>query len=244
MSQDKLVIDDLVILGEAVPDEIKDGRKTVCAAGFSRTHGLIRLYPVPPNAHLKRWQVIEIPLERNAKDTRSESWKIQGSKDEWYNLADKIKVHDQLKRPDWVSLVNELNSKFGVSCVEELNEMNLSLGLIKPKSFEPKFKKRDTFDSTVQLGLFTDEPFKTVHNYDVQPRMTYRCSDCKTKEPHDQQILEWGVYEWLRRNPEKKDEVWKNLHIGESGYHTSFLVGNMAIHRTSFMIISIFRYKI
>lgn len=243
MSQERIVVDDLVILGEAVPDEISDGRKTVCTAGFSPKHGLIRIYPVPPNARLQRWQVIEIPLERNSRDTRTESWKIQGSKSEWESLPRKIITHEKLERSQWVNLIDRLHKEFGVGCIEDLNEQQLSLGMIMPKEFKPRFEERKTHDPSVQMTLIHQEPFKTVHNYEVQPRMTYRCSECRSQKPHDQQILEWGVYEWLRKNPEQRDGVWKNLHIGESGYHTSFLVGNMFLHRSAFMIISIFRYK-
>lgn len=244
MSEGTLVIDDLIVLGNAAPDEISDNRKTVCTAGYSPTHGMIRIYPVPPNASMHRWNIVEVPLERNLKDTRLESWKVQGSKSEWDRLANKIKVKRKLDREEWVALIDELHSKFGVGCVEELNEKRLSLGLIKPETFEPRFEKRDKHDPSAQMSLFAKEPFLTIHNYDIQPRITYRCSSCRAKNPHDQQVLEWGVYEWIRKNPDKKEQAWKNLHIGEPGYETSFLVGNMALHRTSFMIISIFRYKV
>lgn len=243
MSEDRLTIDDLVVLGNAVPDEISDSRKTVCVAGYSQEHGLIRIYPVPPNAPMKRWNIVEVSLERNPKDTRTESWKVQGSKAEWDKLASKIRLHGKLGRDQWVALLKNLHSRFGVGCVQELNELQLSLGLVIPKTFEPRFEKRDKHDPTAQLGLFQREPFLTIHNYDVQPRITYRCSDCKVSNPHDQQVLEWGIYEWIRQNPDKKEEVWKNLHIGEPNYETSFLVGNQAFHRNSFLIISIFRYK-
>lgn len=244
MPEDSRVIDDLIVLGNAAPDEISDNRKTVCTAGYSPTHGMIRIYPVPPNASMHRWNIVEVPLERNPKDTRLESWKVQGSKNEWDRLASKIKVKRKLDRDEWVALLDELYSKFGVGCVEELNEKKLSLGLIKPEKFEPRFERRERHDPSTQMSLFATEPFLTVHNYDIQPRVTYRCSSCRAKHAHDQQVLEWGVYEWIRKNPEKKEQVWENLHIGEPGYNTSFLVGNMALHRNSFMIISIFRYKV
>ena len=103
---------------------------------------------------------------------------------------------------------------------------------------------REEYEKTVQLELFSDKPFQTIHNYDIQPRIKYRCSECRAEDPHDQQILEWGVYEWIRKHPDNVEQVWKNLHLGESGYDTRFLVGNMARHRMSFMIISILRHKI
>ncbi len=241
---EKIKIDDLIVLGSAAPDEISDNRKTVCTAGYSPKYGLIRVYPVPPGTPMKRWDVVEIPLERNPQDTRNESWKIQGSKSEWDKLRFKITVHETLSRSKWIALLNDMHKKYGVECIQDLNDERSSLGFIKPREFQQRFEKRKKHERNVQTTLFSQEPFLTIHNYDVQPRMTYRCSGCKSKNPHDQQILEWGVYEWIRKNPDKIEQVWKNLHIGESGYDTSFLVGNMFLHRSSFMIISIFRHKI
>ena len=92
MSDDKLVIDDLLVLGNAVPDIISDSRVTVCTAGWSPTRGLVRVYPVPPASNMRRWNVVKVPLERNPRDSRAESWKIQGSKSEWDRIAEKIEL--------------------------------------------------------------------------------------------------------------------------------------------------------
>ena len=100
-------------------------------------------------------------------------------------------------------------------------------------------------DSTVQTTLVNDDLFMTIQNYGVRPVITYSCPHCRTKkQQHKQGVLEWGVYEWLRYNPVEKDQVWDNLHIDESGYDQTFLVGNMNLHRSRFLIISIFRYKL
>ncbi len=64
---------DLIVLRNAVPNEISDNKKTVCTVAYSNEHGLIRIYPVPPNAPMKRWNIISIPLERNKQDSRDES---------------------------------------------------------------------------------------------------------------------------------------------------------------------------
>ena len=240
---ERVKIDDLVVLGTAVPDEISDNRKTVCAAGYSPTHGLIRIYPVPPWAPMNRWNVVEVPLERNPQDTRIESWKIQGSKSEWRQLAEKLTPHGKLAKKEQISLLKRLDEEFGAKCVKDLNEQRKSLGIIRPQKIKHRMAIREEYEKTVQLELFSDKPFQTIHNYDIQPRIKYRCSECRAEDPHDQQILEWGVYEWIRKHPDNVEQVWKNLHLGESGYDTRFLVGNMARHRTSFMIISILRHK-
>jgi hypothetical protein len=141
-SAEKTVIDDVVVLGNAVPDEISDNRFTVCTAGYSKKYGLIRLYPVPPNAPMQRWNVVSIPVQRNPKDTREESWKIQDSHDDWFNLYKKIQVVKQLKnRNDQMALVSKMHEEFGVECVQDLNNQRLSLGMIKPTIFGYRFEE-------------------------------------------------------------------------------------------------------
>jgi hypothetical protein len=97
MSSEQAVIDDLLVLGNYVPDIISDNRITVCTAGYSKSRGLVRIYPVPTISHMKRWNIVKVPLERNPRDTRPESWKIQGSKGEWDRLAQKIELQGQVK---------------------------------------------------------------------------------------------------------------------------------------------------
>jgi hypothetical protein len=242
---ERIVIDDLIVLGNAAPDEISDFRTTVCTAGFSPTHGLIRIYPVPPWVKMHRWHRVRVPLERNPQDVRSESWKIQGSKDEWSRLHERIQIGEKLNRREWIDLLDRLQRQFGVDCVQELNNRRLSLGIIRPRHFRPYFKSRENYSNEMQQTLFGDEPFMTICNYAHQPRLEYTCQNCQlVRGFHDQQIIEWGVYEWMRNNPDKIEDVWKNLHIGEPNYETRLLVGNQARHLTSFMVISIFRYKV
>lgn len=244
-SSEKVTIDDFLVLGNAVPDELRDGRTTVCVAGLSKKLGLIRIYPVPTTAPMRRWNIVEVPLERNSQDTREESWKIQGSKSEWDTLDTKIRVIDKIDRDERIALIDEFfNSPFGYSCVEELNEQKKSLGIIKPEILSCQFEDRAKYDDSVQMTLTSPTAFKTIKSYKDQPRITYRCSGCKLEKPHDQQVLEWGVYEWMRRNPSNLNGVWESLHITDKEYEKMFLVGNQARRRNAFMIISIFRHKI
>ena len=213
----------------------------------SNHHGLIRIYPVPPYSPMKRWNVVSLPLERNTKDSRDESWKIQGSKTEWETLSDKIIVKRKLSRKEWVELITYLKENHSYGCIEDINDKKLSLGIIVPKIIDKNLEKRKNVDSTVQTTLVNDDLFMTIQNYGVRPVITYSCPHCRTKkQQHKQGVLEWGVYEWLRYNPVEKDQdqVWDNLHIDESGYDQTFLVGNMNLHRSRFLIISIFRYKL
>ena len=245
MQDERVIADNLVVLGNAVPDVISDERVTVCTAGYSEELGLVRIYPVPPVSNMMRWNVVEIPLERNSRDNRAESWKIQGSKSDWSQIAKKIKFkHSIDERRQRVALLEELHTKFGAGCIEQLNDRRVSLGMIKPKIISYRLETREDFEKETQLTLGSREPFVTIKNYPLRPVITYRCPDCKSKGPHEQQVLEWGIYEWLRQHPNEASNVWDNLRMKEAGYYRSFLVGNMALHRTSFVIISMFRLKL
>lgn len=239
-----MIVDDLVMLGNSVPEEISDYRKTVCTVGYSPKHGLMRVYPVPPYALMRRWDVVEVQLEKNPADTRGESWKLTGSKAEWDRLDSKIVRRGALSRKQRISLLGELFEKFGVDCVKDLNDKRISLGLIRPTVLGRRFENRKNYQPQVQITLSSEEPFLTGHNYEFQPRIQYRCSGCKSKTSHDQQLLEWGIYEWMRKHPDNKEQVWANMNIDDPAYEKMFLVGNMARHRSSFMIVSVFRYKV
>ncbi len=241
LENEQIILEDIVVIGNAEPDELSDGRKTVCTVGYHPKYGLMRIYPVPPNAPMKRWNVVKIPLEKNTSDSRHESWKIQGSKEK--QLATKIEVQKQLSRKEQLALLDELMTKYSYDCVEDIYEQNHSLGFIKPSECSTRFVNRPEQDATVQKNLFSQEPFLTIHNYDVQPRMKYRCPKCKSKNPHDQQILEWGVYEGIRKNPLIKEKILEGLHIDDSTYDKKILVGNMFLHRSKFMVISVYRFK-
>src|SRR5712692_10438835 len=133
MQNERTVADDLIVLGNAVPDVISDERITVCTAGYSKELGLVRIYPVPPVSPMKRWKIVRIPLERNPRDTRNESWKIQGSKSEWDQISRKIELKGTVEETKRLPLLDDLYSRFGVDCVEQLNDKLVSFGLVKPK---------------------------------------------------------------------------------------------------------------
>ena len=230
-------IDDLVVLGRSSPDTMKDNRVSVCVAGYSPTCGFIRLYPTRLDSPLKTWNVVSVPVERNEQDSRAESWKIQGSKSEWSVLSDKIQIVGQIERSDRLSLVHPLIS----GCVVDINDRKESIGIVKPASKKCYFADREDYDSTLQMTLLGRVQASDKHKYGLQPRVVYRCTRCKAAQAHDQQILEWGVYEWFRKHPGDEDKVWDNLFSKEAQQEILFLVGNQARHPSSFMVISILR---
>jgi len=237
MKAEQRIIDDLIVLGRGCPERIRDGRVTVCTAGYSPTLGFVRIYPTRIDMPLKRWSIIKVPVERNPKDTRRESWKIQGSKSEWNILHEKMEVVGELPRKERLKLIANLVD----DCVNVLNVEKRSLGIVKPIIEKYYFSQQEDYDSLTQMTLLGRRMPKVKDQYPLVPRIRYRCSRCKATYPHDQQVLEWGFYEWLRKHPENPDQVWINAKLNSPNHNIYFLVGNLFRYRTRFVIISIIR---
>lgn len=237
MSPEKRVIDDLVILGRAVPERIRNGRITVCTAGYSEELGFVRIYPTRTSSPLQRWNIVEVPVERNPQDTRDESWKIQGSRSEWSRLDIKIKVVGTLPRNRGLNLIANLTEE----CVGDLNTVKRSLGIIKPTIEECYFCPEDEFDPLIQTTLFGPPQAQTKQQFREIPKIKYRCPNCKNVNPHDQTVLEWGFYEWFRKNPENIEQVWENAQLVSDKHLVYFFVGNTLKYKNAFLIISVIR---
>jgi hypothetical protein len=233
------VVDDLVVLGRAVPEQIRNGRVTVCVAGHSERLGFVRIYPTKTTMALPLWSIVKVPLERDSRDTRNESWKIQGSRSEWDALEKKIEVTGELQLEQRLDFVTNLVD----GCVEDINEARRSLGIVKPSVEKCYFCQEETFDPTFQSTLFGGVLPNIKKQYPMFPKIQYRCSKCRASNRHDQTVLEWGFYEWMRKNPDKPQQVWENAQLFSPNHECFFLVGNMRDRRTAFLVISILRLR-
>lgn len=238
----------MVILGQAAPVELKDGRKSICTAGWSPNEGMVRLYPVPTTAEARMWSKVEVPVIRNNRDIRYESWKIKGSKSEWDELSQKIKNNGKVTdKTEKIALLASIMKDHEYGCVNELNAEKGSLGIIKPEILDCYFEDREKFEKTIQLTLDSDVRFLTSKNYKKIPMIKYRCPNCTAKNHHHiQQLLAWEAYEWMRRAENDGvdlEQLWKNLRLKDPEWEKYFLVGNQAYHLKSFMVISVIRFK-
>ena len=130
-----MIIDDLIILGRACPEPLKDGRVTVCLGGYSYKHGFVRIYPTRTNMPWKRWDIVRVDVEKDPRDTRDESWKIAGSKNDWDGLPDKVEVIGRFDKKYWRDFVANLAD----DCVQDINASRRSLGIVKPSVIDKYF---------------------------------------------------------------------------------------------------------
>lgn len=232
-------LNDVVVLGTAVPEQIRDGRKTVCVAAYHADLGLIRLYPCRADMGLSRWQKISVFVEKNPSDTRYESFKLAGSKDQWDSLS--ITSTGCIKKPDRIDLVNRLKA----NCVNEINTARFSLGVIKPYAIHDVWlDENPSHGKPVQAGIplsASDQWVNTKSDFPYQPRISYQCNpSCKG---HNQTILEWGAFEWMRKNPSQLQQLIDNWRLHDPQYEHYLVVGNQAQHRTSFLVINLLWFK-
>jgi len=233
-------IDDLIILGRSWPELLRDGRYSVCVAGYSEKLGFIRIYPTSIFSPLKTWNIVSVEVEKNKSDMRKESWKIVGSKNEWTTLDKKIKVVGNLGRKERIELLKRL----AADSTESLRSKGRTLGLVKPDiiSWELKDSGLEPAIQTTLTGL----KLKTKKDFKVKPYIKYRClPSCSAKSPHQQQLIEWGAYMWINKQKDRKyqEKVFDNLRLADSEWEKYFLVGNLAHKRKTFMIISVLRFK-
>ncbi len=233
-------INDLIILGRSWPELLRDGRYSVCTAGYSKERGFIRIYPTRIYSPLKAWNIVNVCVERNSSDTRKESWKIVGSKNEWDNLDKNIKVIGSLERAERINLLRKLST----DSTENLRSMGRTLGLVKPEIISWVLKDAG-IEPSIQTTL-TGMKLKTKKHFKSKPYVKYRClPNCGSKQPHDQQLIEFGAYMWINKHTSKSDQekVFDNLRLGDKAWEKYFLVGNLAHKRKTFMIISVMRFK-
>jgi len=228
-------IDNLVILGTAVPELRKDGHKTVCVAGWNKDLGFVRIYPCNAEMGLHRWDVVSVTVEGNNKDTRFESWKLIGE-------APSIFKTGRIEGTDRKDLMEATVSL----CVTDINNMKLSLGVIQAHHITTKLTKNSSLNNQETFSELENDNrwLKTRGDYLLQPKLEFNCGNaCRSKNKHSQTVLEWGAYEWVRKNPENIHQLFNNWKINNPDYDIFFVVGNLCRHRNSFIIISVIPLK-
>lgn len=233
------IIEDLIVLGRAVPERLRDGRVTVCLGGISRSRGFVRIYPTRLRMDIRRWDIIRVEVERNNNDTRLESWKIAGASKNWESLYQKV---EKIGRVDSPLQRRKIVTSNLTECVVDLNTNRKSLGIIRPTVRELYFGKNPHYGKPIQMSLPTSEAeewARIKHHYEYEPRIKYSCPNCKTSQGfHDQKILEWGFYEWMRKNPNNMQQVFENARFHSDSHEVCLFVGNQANQRTSYLVIS------
>lgn len=234
-----MILNDFVMLGKTVPEPNSDGRVFVCSAGVSgELRSLIRIYPLARPGAPSRWQRCRVPLERNPKDSRCESWKLAGDRSQ--------SAHNQInhifeilgKVPDHKR--SSLLQPHVINSIKEANKRRISLAVIHPDAFDLTFEHNPMSPESPQLALIPLPDEKVNHGakrFPYIPRLSF----------HDElgwnhlALRDWGCYELMRKHPDD-DYRYARHHMADALHLTrnsSLLVGNMNNHRTTWLVISV-----
>jgi hypothetical protein len=232
-----MILDQFVMLGKTVPESNSDGRQFVCTAGYDlELRAPIRIYPMARWNSPARWSVSQVPLERNDKDSRAESWKIRGDRSP--GAHDRINdVIRPRQRATSIAVQRDIVEALTVPSLAEANRRRLSLCVILPDDL-PRIDLEagevaemqptpDMFGAAVHLPV--------AARFRWHPRLRFKDS---TGLPHDLMLRDWGCYELMRKNGDAAAmQLGEALNLSTA---PPLLCGNLNRFRNAWLVISVF----
>lgn len=230
-----MILDDFVMLGKTVPETNSDGRQFVCTAGYSiELRQAIRIYPMARRNCPARWSVSRIPVERNPKDSRKESWKIRGDRrpgaHEFING-----VIEPVYPKTGPAMQRQIVSDLLSVSVKAANDRRASLCVVYPEDIpRVSLEQGDSVEMAPTPDMFGDvAELPVASRFRWHPRLVF---DDKAGR-HDLMLRDWGCYELMRKHG---DEM--ALSLGEAlnlSTAPPLLCGNLNRFRTSWLVISV-----
>ena len=113
-----------------------------------------------------------------------------------------------------------------------------------------EFMLRQNKETSEAQTTLTDLDYDIMNQNDFAflPYLKYECDGpCSSKSPHEQKIVEWGAYQWMRQNPDSEEHCMRlkeNYHIGEENYLHYILIGNIRKYITTYVVVKLIRFKI
>ncbi|MEC4818418.1 MAG: hypothetical protein SAK29_34880 [Scytonema sp. PMC 1069.18] len=246
----------ILIATKTYPSISTKYRETVCTAGILLSDDeqpiqWVRIYPIPfrlmdYDKRYPRWSIISAEIERNEKDYREESFRIDPSSIEIVKIISTANNWSERKA---LLLPLQFNS------IQEIKMQNKSLGVIKPLTIKKPFCKPCKREWNVkqqavldQLDLFEEsiELEKIPYNFG------YEFVD-GSGDKHKYSISDWEIMQLYRncrntskgstlqaREQEALDKIGQKLESFMTEKDLYFIVGNLKNHKNTFMIIGLF----
>lgn len=240
-----MILDDFVMLGTTVPEPNSDGRVFVCSAGLSAEYGkLVRIYPLARRHAPKRWGIYRVPLERNPKDGRDESFQIAGDR----NIGAHERINDRFEMvhreippgkraamlaPYVLGSIREANDR---SKKAKTPRERFSLAVIHPEAIELTFDVNLDSPEAAQIMLFDtgDRSTSGARRFPLMPRLRFK----DELGWNHLMLRDWGSFELQR----KKGEAYVRRNLADALHlrpDSSLLVGNMNNRRNAWLVISV-----
>ena len=231
-----------LVLGQTIPEQSKKYGTRVCTAGYDPiAKEFVRVYPlqVHRGQHFRRWEYYpELPVKRNTKDNRPESWRLGCDSNELPHVQ---RVAPEKVRRKAKKYLRQIFSDHYAESIKQLNEERRSLALIRLHNVEPYFVNHGKKKVNArQLSLFdnTDYSKFTKDGFNFLPRIKF---DDDAGLPHDLMLQSWDAYMHQKVLAPKYgvDNLWDRLRINDNREKFA-LIGNMNHQRNAWLIITIF----
>ena len=246
----------ILIVTKTYPSISTKYKETVCTAGVllddeEKPVHWIRIYPIrfrqlDFERRYPRWSIISAKIERNDKDYRLESYRIDDSS---IKVIRAIGTQNNWSERKTFILPLQFNS------ISDIKAHNRSLGLIKPQRINKYFCKPTERDWNLkqqaildQLDLFEPSvelekiPYNFGYEFIAQDgsKHRYTISDWEIKELYRKCRDKSKEATLGKREQEALEKVRQKLE-GEflSKKDLYFVVGNLKAHKESFMIIGL-----
>lgn len=241
------------ILVKAFPQPSKKHEETVCCAGVTEDgRQLLRLFPIrfrrlPKEHQFGRFDLVEM-LATKASDPRPESFRVDESSikliESGSRLSEEAKV--RLWQPFIAPSLTQLH--------EENRTINRSLGIIRPDPGSLKFyykaaSEADTADQEVteqvhqmQQSSLLEDPLTPLE----KPEYVFGYRYTSAGHAHAHLIHDWEVQaahrHYKRRyNAHALEQLKREYGEHIPGRHLHFIMGTMASHPRTFIVIGLLR---
>jgi|SRR5690242_16939738 hypothetical protein len=252
-------IERILILAKTYPSPSSQYVETSCVAGVTDSGCMRRLYPVPfrliEHGHqFKKWQWIDVRVEKASKDRRPESHRV---------FVDTVELRDRMNTNhgwrDRRSLLDRLPTftDFGALDRARLDD-GVSLALLKPaRILGLEISKARNTDWTAeereklmrdQMDLFSEAEAKAEVRelrkvpYDFHYR--YSCDTPDGPVEHCHKIVDWEAGQLYWNCVKSHGPVWeepfrKKLETELIGKDLMFFMGNMHRFQAQWLIVSL-----
>jgi hypothetical protein len=209
----------ILITVKTYPLPSKSYEELVCTVGVTEDGEFIRLYPIdfryrPYHQWYKKYQWIEVELEKNEQDNRKESCRPK---------LESIRLLEEVSTVDNWAMRKKYVLARGALSMEQLWELQekdkTSLGVVKPACIEDLIVEpsdptwKPSFESALKQGNFFGPDKKPLEKIPFKFSYKFRCNDARCNG-HTMEITDWELGELYRRMRDKyqdPDEAAKKV---------------------------------
>ncbi|WP_039876619.1 hypothetical protein [Herbaspirillum frisingense] len=251
----------ILILAKTYPSPSAQYMETSCVAGINQDGVMRRLYPVPfrmieDGQQFKKWQWIDVIVEKANKDHRPESHKLYV---DTISCGDLIETkREWVHRRKWLDKIPTFTS-FDALEADRLSS-GLSLALLRPKQLlrleVSKAKNQDWTDDEreklareqMQGNLFSEvevkKEVKTLKKVPYDFHYWYLCDTPDGEKEFKNKIVDWeaGALYWNCVKSYRTDwetQFRKKLEEDFASKDLMFLMGNQHRFQDQWLIISL-----